>query len=260
MYRRWVTSERRKSAGPTKSSRPSSAKRQPDPIAASDAEVDFITREVNDLIAGQLRAGRRRLGLTLQQVADRSGLSVGMVSKVENAQTSPSLATLTRLAKAIAVPLTSFFRGFEEERDVSYVRAGEGIEIQRTGVRHGHRYELIAAAQGVGRIVRPFLVTLSERSGPYPLSQHIGVEFIYQLEGAIEYRYGPQTYRMEPGDSLLFDGRVPHRVDDFHQLPARYLSIFLEVDTDGVPTAEPAADRPRRRRPKATPTIPELDG
>jgi transcriptional regulator with XRE-family HTH domain len=96
-----------------------------------------------------------------------------MVSKVENAQTSPSLATLTRLAKAIEVPLTSFFRGFEEERDVSYVRAGEGIEIRRTGVRRGHRYELLAAAQGVGRIVRPFLVTLTEPGGPYPMSQHI---------------------------------------------------------------------------------------
>ena len=128
-----------------------------------------------------------------------------------------------------------------------------GSRIRRTGVRRGHRYELLAAAQGVGRIVRPFLVTLTEPGGPYPMSQHIGVEFLYQLDGVIEYRYGPQTYRMEPGDSLLFDGRVPHRVDDFHELPARYLSIFLEVDVDGVAAADPGDDRRRRRTGKPNP-------
>ncbi len=71
-----------------------------------------------------------------------------MLSKIENAQTSPSLRTLARLSTALELPVTTFFRGFEEERDASYVRAGEGLELVRQGTRHGHRYELLAAGQG----------------------------------------------------------------------------------------------------------------
>ena len=134
-----------------------------------------------------------------------------MISKIENAQTSPSLRTLARLSQALEVPVTTFFRGFEEERDASYVRAGEGIELVRQGTRHGHRYELLAAAKGAQRRVQPFLVTLTEQRETFPLFQHVGVEFLYALEGSFVYRYGRQTYPMDPGDSLMFDGQIAAR-------------------------------------------------
>ncbi len=139
-----------------------------DPTTASDFEADFLEEAITQAIASRLREERRRLGLTLQEVARRSGLSLGMISKIENARTSPSLRTLARLSQALEVPVTTFFRGFEEERDASYVRAGEGIELIRQGTRHGHRYELLAAAKGAQRRVQPFLVTLTESSEDVP--------------------------------------------------------------------------------------------
>lgn len=195
-------------------------------------ETAFLEDAINQAISGRLREERRRLGLTLQEVADRSGLSLGMISKIENAQTSPSLRTLARLSQALEVPVTTFFRGFEEERDASYVRAGDGIEIVRLGTRHGHRYELLAAAKGAQRRVQPFLVTLTEQRETFPLFQHEGVEFLYGLEGSIVYRYGRHTYELGPGDSLMFDGRIPHGPEGLNLLPARFLSITVELDPE----------------------------
>jgi transcriptional regulator with XRE-family HTH domain len=197
-----------------------------------EEESASLEGAINQAIGSRLREERRRLSLTLQHVADRSGLSLGMISKIENAQTSPSMRTLARLSQALEIPVTTFFRGFEEEHDASYVRVGEGIELVRQGTRHGHRYELLAAAKGAQRRVQPFLVTLTEQSEAFPLFQHDGVEFLYGLEGSVAYRYGRHTYQMEPGDSLMFDGHVPHGPERLDHLPARFLSITVELDSE----------------------------
>ncbi len=199
-------------------------------------EAAFLEDAITQAIGDRLREERRRLGLTLQDVADRAGLSLGMISKIENAQTSPSLRTLARLSQALEIPVTTFFRGFEEERDASYVRAGDGIELIRQGTRHGHRYELLAAAKGAQRRVQPFLVTLTEQRETFPLFQHEGVEFLYALEGSFVYRYGRHTYDMDPGDSLMFDGRIPHGPERLSVLPARFLSITVELDPEDRPS------------------------
>ncbi len=185
--------------------------------------------QINRVIANRLRDERHRQGLTLQEVARRAGLSLGMISKIENAQASPSLNTLDRLSRALEVPVTAFFRGLEEERDASFVRAGEGIELVREGTRHGHRYELLAAAKGARSHVQPFLVSLSKESETFPLFQHDGVELLYALEGRLVYRYGQHTYEMAPGDSLMFDGQVPHGPERLVSLPIRFLSITVDV-------------------------------
>lgn len=193
-------------------------------------EAAFLEDAITHAIGGRLREERRRLGLTLQEVALRTGMSLGMISKIENAQTSPSLRTLGRVSLALEVPVTTFFRGLEEERDASYVRSGEGIELVRQGTRHGHRYELLAAAKGAQRRMQPFLVTLTEGSETFPLFQHDGVEFLYGLEGAFVYRYGQHTYDLAPGDSLMFHGQTPHGPERLDQLPIRFLSITVELE------------------------------
>lgn len=201
-----------------------------EPAPAIDDEALYLDGAINRAIGSRLREERRRLGLTLHDVHRRSGLSVGMVSKIENAQTSPSLRTLARLSLALEVPVTTFFRGFEEERDASYVKAGEGIELVRQGTRHGHRYELLAAAKGAQRRVQPFLVTLTDAAEAFPLFQHDGVEFLYGLQGSFAYRYGQHTYDLDPGDSLMFDGRIPHGPERLSELPIKFLSITVELE------------------------------
>jgi len=188
--------------------------------------VDPFDSGVGWVIAQRVREYRNHLGLTVEQLAERSGISKGMLSKIENAQASPSLGTLVKLAGAIAVPLTSLFRGLEEEHDALLVRSGQGVEIVRKGTRVGHRYELLGEMRGPNKVVEPMLVTLNEHSEVFPLFQHPGVEFIYMLEGVIEYGHGADRYVLRPGDALQFSGEVVHGPTELVDVPIKFLSVI----------------------------------
>ena len=164
--------------------------------------------------------------MTLVELAKAAGLSTGMLSKIENGVTSPSLATLQALSQALQVPVTAFFRKFEEERDATFVRAGQGLTIERRGTRAGHQYQLLGHTVGKHIAVEPYLITLTEESDVFPLFQHSGVEFIYMLEGDVLYRHADKTYRLSPGDSLFFDADAPHGPKELRRLPIRFLAVI----------------------------------
>lgn len=179
-------------------------------------------------IGQQVRSLRRNLGATVAEVAKQAGLSPGMLSKIENGLTSPSLATLKALSVALNVPFTSFFRKYEEERDASYVPAGTGLNIERRGTRAGHQYQLLGHTIDKQVFVEPYLITLTEKSDVFPLFQHAGVEFIYMLEGEVSYRHGAKTYALKGGDALFFDADAPHGPEELDKLPIRFLSVIIE--------------------------------
>ena len=99
-------------------------------------------------IGQQVRAFRKQLHMTVAEVASQADLSPGMLSKIENGLTSPSLATLKALSGALNVPVTAFFRKYEEERDATFVKAGQGLNIERRGTRAGHQYQLLGHTVG----------------------------------------------------------------------------------------------------------------
>lgn len=178
-------------------------------------------------IAQRVREYRRDLGLTSTQLAERSGLSKGMLSKVENAQTSPSLATLAALAAALEVPVTALFRGMEEEHDAIFVAAEHGIDIEHQGGDRpaGYRSQLLGTMRGAKRLLEPVLVTLNKPTDVFPLYQHPGIELIYMLQGKFEYGTGSARYVLGPGDTLQFEGQVPHGPSAILELPVRFLSM-----------------------------------
>lgn len=181
---------------------------------------------LESVIGREVRDFRRKLDMTVADVAKLAGLSAGMLSKIENGMTSPSLATLQALSRALHVPVTAFFRKFEEQRDATFVRAGQGLMIERRGTRAGHQYQLIGHTVRRSIAVEPYIITLTEESDVFPLFQHEGVELIYMLQGEVSYRHGDRTYRLKPGDSLFFDAEVPHGPDDLVMLPIRFLSVI----------------------------------
>jgi DNA-binding XRE family transcriptional regulator len=179
-------------------------------------------------IGRAIRGLRRQQGITVADLAERTGLSRGMLSKIENGNISPSLSTLQSLASALGVPLTSFLRGYEETRYVSHTKAGESVEVNRAGTRAGHQYNLLGHLKSVasGVVVEPYMITLSEKSDTFPTFQHDGVEMIYMLEGVVEYRHGDSLFRLEAGDTLFFEADAPHGPEDLIELPAKYLSVI----------------------------------
>lgn len=185
-------------------------------------------------IGRSVRSFRRQKAMTVADLSKQTGLSIGMLSKIENGITSPSLSTMQSLAHALSVPITAFFRRFEENREVMHVKAGHAVEKDRAGTRAGHQYNLLGhiGANASGVIVEPYMITLSESSDVFPTFQHDGIELLYMLEGEVEYRHGEQTFLMEPGDSLFFDADAPHGPEKLHKLPARFLSVISYPQAD----------------------------
>ncbi|MBY0431052.1 MAG: XRE family transcriptional regulator [Rhodospirillales bacterium] len=194
-----------------------------DPHALEGARENCL--EVS--IGRQVREFRTKLNVTVADLARQAGLSAGMLSKIENGMTSPSLATLQALSKALNVPVTAFFRKFEEQRDAVFVKAGEGLTIERRGTRSGHQYQLLGHTIGRGVAMEPYLITLSQQSEVFPLFQHSGREFLYMLEGEVTYRHGDKMYVLCPGDSLFFDADAPHGPEELRKLPIRFLSVIV---------------------------------
>ena len=88
---------------------------------------ELSERNLEMAIGRAVRSFRRQQNMTVADLAGVTGLSIGMLSKIENGITSPSLTTLQILSHAFSTPITSFFRGFEERREVQHVKAGEHI-------------------------------------------------------------------------------------------------------------------------------------
>jgi len=202
------------------------------PTAESDlkdpAHVHAAENALEKAIGRQVKRYRGQLGLTITEMCNRTGLSAGMMSKIENGNTSPSLATLRSLSTALNVPVTALFREFEEQRDATFVKAGQGLAIERRGTRAGHQYQLLGHSVHSDVSVEPYLITLEQGSEVFPIFQHAGVEFIYVLQGTMIYRHLNATYTLTPGDSLFFDADAPHGPEELLQLPVRFLSVISQ--------------------------------
>ena len=217
---------------PARASGPA-AKARPAPGAAGTPKfqdphglVGATQSRLEVAIGREVREFRKKLDMTVADLAKLADLSAGMLSKIENGMTSPSLDTLQALSRALHVPVTAFFRRYEEERDATFVPAGQGLTIERRGTRAGHQYQLLGHTLRKNIAVEPYLITLTEKSDVFPIFQHAGVEFLYMLEGEVGYRHGNKTYVMRPGDSLFFDADAPHGPDELRQLPIRFLSVI----------------------------------
>ena len=187
---------------------------------AAGALERYLGNAVRDL--------RQRHGLTIAEVAERAAISRGMLSKIENAQTATSLDTLTRLARALGVSLSTLFRNYDvPDGSAQLVRNGEGMEVVRRGTKRGHTYHLLAYDQGPTKLFEPFLITIDSESATFPVFEHPGTEFIYMLEGRMEYRHGQHTYLLTPGDSLTFRGEVPHGPEKLIECPIRFLATIV---------------------------------
>ncbi len=178
-------------------------------------------------IGREVRSLRKQHDMTVTELANLAGLSSGMLSKIENGLTSPSLSTLRALAGALNVSLTALFRKFEERRDATFVRAGGGLNIQRRGTRAGHLYQLLGHSVGKKVTMEPYLITLTDKSEVFPSFIHSGTEFIYLLEGRLDYHHGGLSYAMAPGDSLYFDGDVAHGPEKLIETPIRYVCVIV---------------------------------
>ena len=189
---------------------------------------DACAASLEESVGVAIREIRQRHGLTLAQVSEQADISRGMLSKIENGQTSAGMDTLSRIARTLGVSMSMLFAKYDETgSSAQHIKNGQGMETVRRGTKSGHTYHLLAHNRGPAKLFEPFLITIADDSQRYPTFNHPGTEFLYMLEGEIEYRCGQETYLLQPGDSLTFQGVIPHGPGRLVKCPIKFLSIMV---------------------------------
>lgn len=178
-------------------------------------------------VGTRIRELRDDRGLSLRALAEECGLSVNAISRIERGESSPTVSSLHRLALGLRVPITDFFRADAEQSTVL---------IRRTDRRRSRSNGVLIESLGSGlpgQQLEPFMITLAAgaEASDEPIS-HEGEEFIYCLNGEVEYEVGDKRYRLETGDSLLFQSSQPHRLRNAHVETAKVIMILQAAGDD----------------------------
>lgn len=169
----------------------------------TETEMDFLTVDVGN----RLRELRQERNLSMRAVARASGLSTNALSMIERGKASPSVSTLFKISDALNLPITTFFRA-EPTQQAVVIRRGKNRN--RVNLSQGI-WEGLGGEAFNGRM-EPFMLELDPEStsGPFGIL-HTGSEFVYCLQGAIEYTVDNVPYLLEAGDSLIFAAQLKHR-------------------------------------------------
>lgn len=158
-------------------------------------------------VGSRLRELRTERGMSMRALARTSGLSTNALSMIERRRTSPSVSTLYKIATALGVPITAFFRQESLQQEVVFRKADKRTRIPfPRGMWEG-----LGGEEFVG-VVEPLMLTLESgaNSGKFGMV-HTGHEFVLCLSGRLEYEVEDQRYLLEPGDSLIFAAQLQHR-------------------------------------------------
>jgi transcriptional regulator with XRE-family HTH domain len=182
------------------------------------------TTEIN--VGQRLRELRAQQNLSVRSLAELSGLNFNTLSLIENGKSSPSVSTLQHLAGALGVPIAAFFETSTEVKEVLFQKSGQRPKAE---FAHGLLEDLgngLMLGDGV-----PLLISLNPMSdsGKNTLS-HTGQEFVYCLEGDLQYTIGDQVFQLESGDSLIFEAHLPHRWENKSQAVSRFLLVLCPSD------------------------------
>ncbi|MCS6907139.1 MAG: XRE family transcriptional regulator [Anaerolineales bacterium] len=170
----------------------------------------------------ELRVERR---LSLRSLARLSGLSVNALSKIEKDLSSPSVSTLYKIAEALDVPMIYFFQERAQNKFIVFCKKDQGVKLPfLRGVWEGFGTEPFAGG------IEPFLLTLEAGGGSGRFHMvHSADEFVYCLEGAIEYEVERERYLLEPGDCLMFLAHRKHRWRNAAKERSRALVVLFDL-------------------------------
>jgi transcriptional regulator with XRE-family HTH domain len=166
-------------------------------------------------IGRAVRDHRRRQELSKQELATTAGVSIGMLSRIENATVSPSLQTLRALAAALAMPLSGFFESYDENPGVLFSK----------GPPDGNQNFATFCQSERAHAAEAMLVELADPLDEFFTLPQKGVRFIYALEGGFTCRLGRRRFRLTPGDSLTCTSEVHQKIVGATTLPIRFLMV-----------------------------------
>ncbi|GFO56613.1 transcriptional regulator [Geomonas sp. Red276] len=177
----------------------------------------------------KVRGLRQEQRLTLQALADATGLSKPLLSQIENDQVTPPIATLLKIAKGLKVGIHYFFEETGDRQKFVLTRGEPNTGSQRRPGRdqvQGYMYKPLAPGMRQKK-VEPFLVEFEQRAWEDSLFySHEGVEFLYLLEGELEFHYADQVMTLYPGDSIYYESSEPHGFISAGEIRARAVAVL----------------------------------
>ncbi|MDR1624629.1 MAG: XRE family transcriptional regulator [Tannerellaceae bacterium] len=185
----------------------------------------------NKVIGAKIKSIRESKQLSLTDMAERSGLGIEQVERIENNVDFPSLAPLIKIARVLGVRLGTFLDDQSELGPVICRKkdSNEDNSISFSNnatVSHKHMEYHSLSQDKSGRHMEPFLIDIApSENADFTLSTHEGEEFIYVLEGIVEINYGKNTYLLDEGDSIYYDSIVAHHVHAANGSAAKILGV-----------------------------------
>ena len=163
-------------------------------------------------IADKIRQIRKRKGLTLSQFGQIVGLSKGLLSRIENNQVSPPIATLSKISQGLEVPIASFFEDAEQEQKrYTVTKIHDRKQVVRHGTKIGFTYYSLNHIKPPYAMHAFVMHTPSFEKEPKVLFDHPGEELVFVLKGELVLVYGKEKICLHPGDAIHFDSSEPHR-------------------------------------------------
>ena len=183
----------------------------------------------NKIIGAKIKNIRESKGISLEDVAERSGLSIDQISRIEGNIDFPSLAPLIKIARILGVRLGTFL---DDQTEIGPVICRKGdhensISFSNNATKARKHMEYCSLSkEKSGRHMEPFLIDIASSDGvDFTLSTHEGEEFIFVLEGGVEINYGKDTFILEAGDSIYYDSIVAHHVHAANGGTAKILGV-----------------------------------
>lgn len=170
-------------------------------------------------LGNRIRQTRTQRGITLQELSERSGLSKGFICQLENDKASPSLQALDKLSSGLGVPIAFLFISQEERAHVVRAHERQGYSVGSEGLS----VQFLSAR---GRGLKMMMMELAPGASTGGDNHtHEGEECHLVLQGTVKYLQGNEEVVLSEGDSLHWNGYIPHRVENCGSEPARVLCV-----------------------------------
>ncbi|MDR2384406.1 MAG: XRE family transcriptional regulator [Tannerella sp.] len=186
----------------------------------------------NKIIGEKIKNFREMKNISVEEMANRSGLSEEQIIRIEGNEDFPSLAPLIKIARVLGVRLGTFL---DDQAELGPVMSRKSDRMGNRGIgftnnamtKHKYMSYFSLSQDKSGRHMEPFLINIEpSRKTDFMFSTHEGEEFIYVIEGTVEINYGKNTYLLNEGDSIYYDSIVAHHVHAVNDNPAKIIGVI----------------------------------
>ena len=186
--------------------------------------------DASKIVGEKIKALRESRSLSMEELAQRSGLAIEQIERIEGNIDLPSLAPLIKIARVLGVRLGTFLDDQEETGPVVCRKSGQmdSISFSNNAIHSRKHMEYHSLSRSkADRHMDPFIIDVNPTDdNDFVLSSHEGEEFIMVMEGTMEICYGKNTYLLEEGDSIYYDSIVPHHVHGYQGQAAKILAVI----------------------------------